>query len=306
MSLRRTIEFPSFFNRDIPVEELVEKYATLESDFFPVEGMRVHYRKTGTGPPLLLIHGVASSLHTWSEWHDILSTEYTVISLDIPGFGLTGPHPQDDYTTGMYGRVFNRLLDHLGLDRVFMAGNSLGGLLTWNYALQFPERLCGIALLNSAGLNTHWEDLSDIGFMLALHPYSRGMTHVLTPRSLVRASLRNAVFDPIHVTGEKVTRYHELLLREGNRESFSKILDKLVITGEDNLARLAKISVPTLILWGVHDNLITVGYAYQFERAISNARLIIYEEAGHLPMEEIPERSAQDLHQFFQSISTPE
>jgi len=115
----------------IPVEKLKSKYSTPESQFFSIEGMNVHFRKTGKGPALLLIHGIGSSLHTWKDYHDLLSDSFTVISLDIPGFGLTGPTPNQQYSFGLYSRVFAGLLDHLNIDAAYVTGNSLGSILTW-------------------------------------------------------------------------------------------------------------------------------------------------------------------------------
>lgn len=292
---------PSIFEKafgNLSLEQLKKKYTTKESQFVWINGMHIHYRLTGKGPLLLLVHGIGSSLHTWSEWHDYLSKDFTVVSLDIPGFGLTGGHPYHDYSFPMYNSVFDQLLDHLQADKVFMVGNSLGGLLTWHYALHAPERLHKIVLMDAAGFNTTKAELSDIGFHLTIHPFTKKISHYFTPRSLIKSSYSNAVYDASKITEKQVDTYYELLLRKGNRENFSAILENLILTNNNPVGSIRKIQTPTLIMWGEEDNLINVSCAYKFKQTIKGSKLLIYEKVGHLPMEEIPERSAQDTKSF--------
>lgn len=304
--LLRKLKLRTGIGPGIPVEVLKSRYTTPESRFLNVQGMDVHYRVTGDGPALLLIHGIGSCLHTWSKWHDILSEDFTVISLDLPGFGLTGPHPSGDFSIQMYMKVFDHLLDHLGVKKACVAGNSLGGLMTWNYASRRPARVRRIALLNAAGFNVRKRDVSDVAFLMSIHPATRRVTHYFTPASMVRQSLENCVTDTALITDEKVRLYHEHILREGNRESFSRVLEGLIVNQRDNLPDIAAIQAPTLILWGDEDALINVNDAFRFHQAIRNSELIIYENIGHLPMLEIPEKSAADVRAFFRKkIAAP-
>lgn len=292
--LEKTIGYSSGYL----LEQLKKKYTTKESQFVSIDGMQLHYRQTGKGPTLLLVHGIGSSLHTWSEWHDILSKDFTVVSLDIPGFGLTGGHPYKDYSFAMYNRVFDQLLDHLQVKKAYMVGNSLGGLLTWNYALHAPERLNKMVLMNAAGFVTTKSEMADIGFHLTIHPFTKKITHYITPKSLVKSSYQNAIYDATLITDKKVDTYYDLLLRKGNRENFSVILDNLILTNRDYTGTIRKVQTPTLIMWGEEDRLLNVSSAYKFKNSIEGSKLLIYEKVGHLPMEEIPERSALDTKSF--------
>jgi len=287
------------YHPGIPVNALKDRYTTPESSFLKVEGIKLHYRVTGEGPPLVLLHGVASSLHTWQHWHELLSDTFTVVSIDVVGFGLTGPHPKNNYTVAMYVRVLNALFDHLDFDSVFLAGNSFGGFLTWNYAIEEPRRVKKILIQDAAGFNSKFSDITDVGFMLATHDVTRKMTWTVTPKSLIKSSIRNATTADFRITDELVERYYELLLREGNREAFSHILRKLIFTDKDNTDRITMVKTPTLIQWGEEDALVDIGYGYLFQRAIANSEMISYPETGHLPMEEIPKRSAEDARVFF-------
>lgn len=278
--------------------ELYDRYLLDTSAILDIDGMPLHYRVTGSGPALVLIHGLGSCLHTWNKYHEYLSNDFKVISLDLPGLGLTGPPPSGDYSIEMYMQVFDRLLEEVGESKAHFAGNSLGGYMSWNYAARRPERVNKVVLMNAAGYGTDEREISDFGFKMAINPLTRDLTHKLTPRNLVRMSLENCVTDPSLVTEEKVELYHDHILRKGNRESFSVILKTHIVNGMDNTDVIKQVQAPTLILWGDEDALLNVEHAFRFQRAISDARMIIYPEKGHLPMLELPKRSAEDIRAF--------
>ena len=94
---------------------MTERYIYTDSQFLPAMGMRVHYRLTGEGPTIVLLHGLSSSLHTWDAWHNELSEHYSVLSLDLPGFGLTGPFPGNDYSLDHYLDLLDAVMDSLGM-----------------------------------------------------------------------------------------------------------------------------------------------------------------------------------------------
>ena len=137
---------------DIPRAELLARYAPPPSQFAEIEGMRVHYRDEGSGPPLVLVHGTSSSLHTWDRWAALLSSHRRVVRLDLPGFGLTGPAPDRDYRAERYARVVAALMDRLGVARADVAGNSLGGRVALTFTLAHPERVRKLVLVDAAGL----------------------------------------------------------------------------------------------------------------------------------------------------------
>jgi pimeloyl-ACP methyl ester carboxylesterase len=88
--------------------------------------------------PVVLVHGTAASLHTWDDWTDSLKKDYRVIRMDIPAFGLTGPHPDADYSIEAYVAFLGQFLDQLDIDSMYLAGNSLGGNIAWNFAASLP------------------------------------------------------------------------------------------------------------------------------------------------------------------------
>lgn len=278
--------------RDLPVEQLKPAFANGASRFIDLDGMSVHYRDEGAGPPLLLLHGTGSSLHTWDAWTDALRAHYRVIRMDLPGFGLTGPNRDDDYRIDRYVTFLESFRRHFGLEHLALAGNSLGGQIAWSYAVAHPERVSALVLVDPAGYPI---DRPALVFRLAKMPGVSWLMTKLDPGPIAAKTLRDAYGDPGKVTPEMVERHRKLALREGNRRAF---VARAALRGEDRSGGLANVRAPTLILWGAQDRLIPVSHAVRFEHAIPAARLIVYDGVGHVPMEEIGQRSAADVDAF--------
>ena len=289
---------------DRSVEELAERWAPEPSAFVRVGGMEVHYRDQGPASPretLVLLHGTSASLHTWEGWVDALAEEYRVVSLDLPGFGLTGPFVEhDDYSVQAYVRFMAQALDALDVEEAVVAGNSFGGEVAWEMALALPERVRGLVLVNAAGYPAQAESMP-LGFRIASLP---GMGYLMTrvlPREVIESSVRNVYGDPDQVTDGLVDRYFQLSLREGNRAALRKRFAELR-WGEDAPERLAGIEQPTLVLWGDRDRLIPPERATRFQDDIPNARKVMFETLGHVPHEEDPQATAEAVRDFLLAL----
>jgi pimeloyl-ACP methyl ester carboxylesterase len=279
--------------RDIPLDQLLSRYAAPPSRFVEIEGMRVHYRDEGSGPPLLLVHGTSSSLHTWDDWTRLLSRSRRIVRLDLPGFGLTGPAPDRDYRVERYARVAAAFLDRLRIARADVAGNSLGGRVAITLALQHPGRVRKLVLIDAAGLSGHEPPLT---FRLASTPVVNVVLRKLTPRFLIRRNLEEVYGDPSRVNDALVERYHDLVLRAGNRDA---LVDRLTGPSDPLLDdRLDDLRLPVLVQWGERDDWIPVAHAHRFARGIAGAELRVYPGAGHTPMEELPGPTARDADTF--------
>ncbi|MCF8277765.1 MAG: alpha/beta hydrolase [Flavobacteriales bacterium] len=285
----------SSWHDDIPVEEIIEKYAYDNSQFVELDGMQVHYRINGdTGETVVLLHGTASSLHTWEGWTNELSKYYRVVSFDMPGFGITGPEPNDNYTRERYQKFIEDVLLKLNVDTCYMAGNSFGGYMAWSFAVNHPDKVKKLAVLNSSGY-PRGDQPTPVSFKLQKMDWMKPVLLHLTPQSLVRKSVKVVYFDDWKITEELVERYHELLLREGNRAG---LMGKTRQINYDHSEEVKQIKCPTLIMWGDSDGLVNVEAAAKFHADIPNSELLIYENMGHVPMEEIPERSVADFISF--------
>ncbi|MBK7261693.1 MAG: alpha/beta hydrolase [Rubrivivax sp.] len=287
---------------DRPVETLVARWAPPPSDFIEVKGQLVHLRDEGPrddSTPIVLLHGTSASLHTWEGWAHVLKTERRVITLDLPGFGLTGPfagqYAADDYHGDTYARFIVDVLDTLKLQRVVLGGNSLGGEIAWRLATLAPARVGRLILVDAAGPAFTPESVP-IGFIFARLPGLRWISEYVLPRELVAQSVANVYGDPSRLSSAVVDRYFELALREGNRRALGLRLQQMDM-GAD-AGRIAGVTQPTLILWGGRDRLIPPSVARVFEQQIKGSRLVVLPGLGHMPQEEDPVRSLQPVQAF--------
>jgi len=288
-----------FYVPDRPLHSLKEDYTYSDSEFLEIEGMDVHYRRTGSGPPLLLLHGTGASLHTWEGWTNLLADSFTVISLDLPAFGLTGPHPERDYSIAAYVDFLEAFAKNLPLDSFHLAGNSLGGLIAWSYATAHPQRVEKLILVDPSGMPNEKE--TPLGIRLAETPVVGQLLRYITPKPLFAKSLRDVYGDPEAVSEEVIDRYFQLFRRPGNRRAF---IDRARTKHRVPTEALSSISAPTLILWGERDNWIPVEHAKLFRGLIPDSEVITYPELGHVPMEEAPEVTAADVRSFLGARSS--
>ena len=283
---------------DRTVEELSARWAAPPSVFIELNGLRVHVRDEGRRDdpvPIVLLHGTSDSLHTWSGWVRALEQDRRVIRVDMPGFGLTGPVSDGDYTIEAYTRFAIAVLDHFGLDHAVVGGNSFGGWVAWETALAAPGRVDALILVDAAGYAFESRSVP-IGFRVAKIPVLNRLVDSVLPRSLVESSVRNVYGDPSRVTPDLVDRYYELTLREGNRGALVQRFSQAPLGLHES--RIRDIKVPTLILWGGRDGLIPVEYGGLFARDISGSRLVVFDDLGHVPQEEDPARTVAAVKSF--------
>ena len=287
---------------DLAVETLVARWAPPPSDFIEVKGQLVHLRDEGPradAAPIVLLHGTAASLHTWEGWVKALRSQRRIITLDLPGFGLTGPfagqYARDDYRGDVLARFVIDVLDQLAVPHFVIGGNSLGGELAWRIAALAPQRVQRLILVNASGTRFDSES-APLALMLAHIPGVRRIPEYLLPRALVAQSVASLYGDPARVTSELIDRYYELMLREGNRRALGQLMRQLE-SGQD-VAHIAALKLPTLILWGRRDALIPVAQAAEFKRLIVGSELVIFDELGHVPQEEDAPRTVAEVRRW--------
>jgi pimeloyl-ACP methyl ester carboxylesterase len=281
------------------VEELRGRWAPPPSVFADVAGIKVHLRDEGPredASPIVLLHGTGSSLHAWEGWAAALKGRRRVISFDLAGFGLTGPSADGIYTIDADVRLVIAMLDHLGVERCVLGGNSLGGAIAWRTALLHPARVEKLILVDSSGYPAHSISVP-IGFRLAQIPGVNWILGNTLPRSLVEQGLRNIFGDPGRVTPEMVERSIELTQRAGNRRALIERMRQRRQSGSA-AHRIAELKLPTLIIWGGRDRLIPPDDAQRFHRDIAGSTLVIFDDLGHAPEEEDPDRTVAAVQQF--------
>lgn len=291
---------------DIPYDTLETAYSVTDSRFMTLsDGLKVHY--TDTGPQdrsvIVLVHGFSSSLHTWTDWKGDLEADHRVITLDLPGHGLTRADEDPDGSMDRFSDVLDEVVGKLGIDTFTLAGNSMGGAVAWTYALNHPGRLEGLVLVDASGFRGSAEEEDDGPFIFKLlaNPVARLILRDLDMTSLTRSGLEDSYTDQAFVTDELVERYVSMSRAPGHRETLLKLMAQ---SGgrSDSADALARIDVPTLILWGRDDKLIPVSSAQKFAETIPGAQLVIYDGVGHLPQEEAAATSLTDLRTFMQKV----
>ena len=310
------------FQPDRSRSALEAKYTNEHSAFVDACNARVHYRDEGNpdGPTLLLLHGTYSSLHTWDGWVDELGEEFRLVRIDMPGFGLTGPARTDRQTLDALIDCIGAFCESLELSDVTLVGNSLGGGIAWRLATERPECISRLILINAGGatlLSTLSSSLVSFGTNM--------VPRYVTPRILVRALLDDAYYDSSKVTGELVRRYHDLLLYPGNRRAVLEIAqnykkDYFASADEESIIEqsvptlpssatdpkpsvwdeydIVDVSVPTLFQWGCEDEWLPCSFGRQLAAPVEKTQFVVYDEVGHVAMEEAPVRTAVDAAAF--------
>jgi len=290
-----------FGYQDIPIEDLKKKYTDSYSSFVKVNGMNVHYRDQGEKKdsiPIVLIHGTGASLHTYDHWTRNLVKNHRVIRMDLPGYGLTGPFPNRNYSIGNYIDFLKYFLDKIEVKKCVLAGNSLGGNIAWRFTLKYSDIVNKLVLIDAAGYTIKSKS-TPLAFEIAQIPIIQNLFTYITPRTVAKISVENVYKDKAKVTEELVDRYFELTLRKGNRQAF---VDRFEVkTDTISYKKIKLINQRTLILWGEDDELIPLSIAYQFHHDLPNDTLVILKNAGHIPMEENPKESLKPVMKFLKN-----
>ena len=284
---------------DIPRATLEAKYAKPPSEFVMLpDGARAHVRDRGPrgATTLVLIHGSNASLFTWEPWARRLQDKFRIVTMDMPGHGLTGAVPNKDYSLDGMVKFTLEAVDKLGLQRFALGGNSMGGAIAARFAEEHPERVSKLILVDAGGLPAKEGTRIPLAFRLARVPLLNRILLHITPRSLVVEGLNDAIVHKKIITRRMVDMYWDFARMAGTREA-TLIRFRLPM---DNTVKdhIRDIKAPTLILWGRDDHLIPVETAAAFHAAIPGSRVILYPNTGHLPHEEVAAQSAADVRAF--------
>jgi len=286
---------------DVPDSVLLTKYGQPPSKFMNLSGgARVHYRDQGVadGPKLVLLHGSNSALQVWEPWVKVLGNEFHIITLDLPGHGLTGAVPGDDYSEAAMVEFVAAFLNGLGIERFALGGTSIGGSVAAHFALTYPERVSKLILVGASGFPPKTAPEADYQPQLVHVPVLRNLSLFVTPRSAFEDGIKRSVVDQNLATPEMVDMYWELNRRRGTR---SATLTRFTLP-EDTTVRdgASKITLPTLLIWGDKDGIVPLEVGEAYRDAIKGSQLIVYRDVGHAPMLEIPERSAEAVRFFLE------
>ena len=272
-----------------------------------IDGTPVNFVDLGSGErePVVFVHGLGGQWQNWLENIPRVAVERRAVALDLPGFGLT-PEPRDRITIPSYGRFVDAFCERLGLGQVAMVGNSMGGYVAAEVAIQFAARVSRLVLVSAAGISsaaTVRAPILTAGRMAtAVAAHTAARHHQLAARPLSR-----------HLSLALVARHPRLLKPDFAYEAFFKGVgkpgfdDALRASLEyDFRERLPEVKVPTLIVWGEKDAIIPVRDADEFERLISDSRKVVMLDTGHVPMAERPQAFNDLLMEFLAETGAAE
>lgn len=281
--------------------------------FRTVHGYRRAFRMAGSGPALLLIHGIGDNSSTWQELIPHLARKYTVIAPDLLGHGRSDK-PRADYSVAAYANGMRDLLSVLGIDKVSVIGHSLGGGVAMQFAYQFPDRVERLVLVSSGGVTKD------------VHPILRLISMPMISDAL--KLLRVPGFMPaVKVTGAALGQLNRSPLRPGSLlhdlDDLVRILAELpdptayeaylrtlraVVDWRGQVVTMLDRSyltenLPVQLIWGDQDTVIPVSHAYLAHSAMPDSRLEIFRGAGHFPFRDAPMRFLRVVEQFLESTA---
>jgi pimeloyl-ACP methyl ester carboxylesterase len=255
-----------------------------------VAGAPVNVIDVGEGDAIVFIHGLSGSWVNWLENIPHFAREHRVIAMDLPGFGHS-PMPADDISIAGYGRIVDELLDALGIERAVIVGNSMGGFIGAEIALQFSTRVERLVLVSAAGLSIEHqrnervlralERLDNVLIYTGGWAATRSETLTRRPRmrrQMMRLVAYRAEALPAPLIAEQV--------KGSGKPGFVPAFDAL--SDYPIRDRLGEIGCPVLVVWGEEDRLVPVRDAYEFGRLIPHARVEVWPQTGHVAMLERP------------------
>ncbi len=265
------------------------------SHFADLDGVSVHYQEKGAGTPLVLLHGFTSSTYSWKDAFEPLSKNFRVIAVDLKGFGFSGK-PDGDYSRRAQAALVTHLLDYLKIEKAWLCGNSMGGEIALDVALVNPQRVAGLILIDSAGVEVPGSGSLAPSYLL-IPVVGRVLTALsLTSDKLVRQGLEKSFYDRAKVTDERVANYYRPLQTRGGQLAALRArtqADQFPIEQD-----LGKVNAPALIIWGAADQLIPLAAGRKMSLLIKDSKLVIFERCGHLPQEEMPARVVDEMTRF--------
>jgi pimeloyl-ACP methyl ester carboxylesterase len=269
-----------------------------DATFLEIEGTRVRYTDRGEGPPVVLIHGFASSLETWITVAPVLEKKHRVITLDLKGFGWTD-RPEGDYSPAAQARLVFGLMDARGVEQAAVVAHSWGSSVALSMALAQPNRVTRIALYDA------WvfEEQLPSFFLWSRSPGLGEVLFGLFYTERPDEKMARAFYDQRYVSHALVTDVERALERPGT------VAAALAAVRGQRFAevqtRYRSITQPTLLLWGREDEVTTLPFGERLARELPGARLVVYPRCGHFPMIEAAAASTAELAAFLGAENAP-
>lgn len=285
---------------DLSREALLQSYSRAGTSLIKAGEQSVFVHDSGPkdAPSLVLLHGFGASLQTWDAWAGELEKDRRVLRFDVPGFGLSGPAANNDYSDAADVARLLALLDQLGLQQVALGGHSMGGRIAWNFAVAHPERVSHLILVSPDGFP---DPSSTSENTYKVSPWL-GLMHYSLPAWALKMGVAPAYGDDKLLTPETLRRYQDMLRAPGVR---SAVIERMRQSRNiDPVPLLQSLKMPVLLVWGEKDAFIPTSNAQDYLKAIPQATLVSVPLAGHVVHEEAPMASVQAVQAFWAQFKT--
>jgi len=271
-----------FFNSPAPIK-IPDDVA---GKFFRINSQNIRYIDSGSGTPLVFIHGFGASTYSWRKNLDPISQFHRVCAPDLPGFGYSDKPLDADYTIDAYADFIIQFMDKLQIKEAVLVGHSLGGGIALLTSLKYPSRVKALILLDAEA----YPITPPLMLTVAKLPVIRSVIHRAIGKWVVRISLKRSYLDQSLITDNLVDEYYRPFLTENGKAAAIKVLQALDFDKLKDLPRrYRRIRKKTLIIWGQEDRISRIHLAHKLKKDLPYAKLKIIPASGHLVQEEKPE-----------------
>ena len=276
-----------------PGSEIEARHFTSQDRYVEIAGARVRVREEGPddAPVLILLHGFTFSLESWNGWAGQLDDEYRIVRYDLLGHGLTGPDPQQRYSPHERSAFLGEVMDALDIEEASLAGNSLGGLVAWRFAVENPDRVDRLILVDSGAFS-----INGVTDEPVQAPLPVAMALRSAPDFFIDQIIAMTFADPSVISEDRRAGIADMMRAEGNGDAFVDHINEFVLP--DPRPELARLNTPTLVMWGGRDVLIDPAQAQMIVDAAPQAELVMFDDLGHAPQEENPQATAEAARAF--------
>jgi pimeloyl-ACP methyl ester carboxylesterase len=273
--------------------------------FVPVNDLQLFAITVGSGPDVVLVHGMIDSTATWRSVVPLLEPSYRVHVVDLPGFGFSDKPAGDGYETNWLAEHLIGFLDAVGADRAVLVGNSMGGHVITEAALLHPERVAALVLLEASGLPRDVdvaaaaEDAAtEEPWVVSLlqRPMGQALVRMLPTRGVLRENLEPAYFRPEDLSEDRLSAWHAPLQTENGMAAYLARYRRSVAA--ERAERVKTIRAPTLVITGDTDRMVPVETARRYDALLPDSELLIWEDTGHMIQEQHPQRVAAEIQRW--------
>lgn len=288
-----------------PVANISSRLDEMSGKFTTPHSITLHHTSHGQGRPILFIHGFGASSYSWQRIVPKLSQTNRLILIDLKGHGAS-PKPLDTaYSLKDQADLVTEFIQEHDLHNLTLVGHSLGGgvalIVALRLAEQSPGRISSLVLIDTVAYS---QSLPRFIRLLRL-PILGSLATAVTPTTFqVRLMLELAYFDDTKITDELVEAYSAPLRLPGGRHALIESAKQIVPRDIEEISSLySTITIPTLIIWGSHDEVVPVDIGKRLHQAVPNSRLAIIEQSGHIPQEESPDKALSEISPFLKNTA---